>query len=44
VFGPGSTIFEDCPTTNCPLVAVKIGTRLTSACWPPTSSHGIQTL
>jgi hypothetical protein len=44
VAGPGSKFFEDWPTMSCPLEAVKIGTRLISACVPPTSSHGTQML
>jgi hypothetical protein len=36
--------FDDCPTTSCPLAAVKIGTRLTSICGLPTSSQGTHTL
>ena len=44
VFGPGSRLRDDSPTTNWPLIAVKMGTRLTSTCGPPTSSHGSHTL
>ena len=44
VFGPGSTFREVCPTTMCPAVEVKIGTRLISVCGPPTSSQSIHTL
>jgi hypothetical protein len=42
--GPGRTLRDDSPMTICPLVAVKIGIRLISACGRPTSSQGIQTL
>src|SRR5437762_403633 len=44
VLGPGSKFREGCSITSAPLVAVKIGTRLISACGCPMASQGIQML